>query len=220
LSFGRALLRNPTIISKQELTDCIMVRTWIFLTLGLLLLVATACGADSPAGEATASPSPPEEKLAKVSSGMGSFFAINEVGLGPNGFVALTNFTDVPASLGGLVLCQGSQCFELPDVVVEAGQTVRIAAGDGAGHDGVVATRATLGELRPSDGEIALVTLPELDDPGAMLVYFQWGSTPHELTQRAIDAGLWVEGGYGPTSDNATRLFKVPETGLWLFEEP
>ena len=38
--------------------------------------------------------------------------------------------------------------------------------------------------------------------------------------QLAIDAGLWVEGGYGPSSQNATRLFKVPETGLWLFEEP
>jgi hypothetical protein len=53
-----------------------------------------------------------------------------------------------------------------------------------------------------------------------MLIYFQWGSTPHELTQLAIEAGLWVEGGYGPSSENATRLFKVAETGLWLFEEP
>ncbi len=53
-----------------------------------------------------------------------------------------------------------------------------------------------------------------------MTVYFQWGSTPHELIQRAIDAGLCIEGGYGPSSQNATRLYKVAESGLWLFEEP
>jgi hypothetical protein len=47
----------------------------------------------------------------------------------------------------------------------------------------------------------------------------QWGSTPHELTGLAIDAGLWLEGGYAPTSEKATRLFRVKETGLWLFEE-
>lgn len=164
-------------------------------------------------------PSSPEVEPAKVSSGTGSFFAINEVGLGPDGFVALTNFTDVPARLAGLYLCQGSYCFELPDVAVDAGETVRIAVGDGAAHEGVVATRATLGELRPSDGEIAFLASPELDNPQAMLVYFQWGSTPHDLTLRAIDAGLWVEGGYGPSSQNATRLFKVEETGLWLFSE-
>jgi hypothetical protein len=151
---------------------------------------------------------------------MGTFFSINEVGLGPNGFVTLTNFTDVPASLAGLYLCQGHACFELPDVVVDAGETVRIAVGDGAGYEGVVATHATLGELHPSDGEIALLVSPELDDPQALLVYFQWGSTPHDRTQTAIDAGLWVKGGYGPSSQNATRLFKVEETGLWLFDEP
>jgi len=150
----------------------------------------------------------------------GSFFAINEVGLGPEGFVALTNFTDVPASLGGLFLCQGSACFGLPEVVVDAGETVRIAAGDGTGIEGVVARRATIGELRPSDGEIALYASQVLDDPQAMSVYFQWGSTPHDLTQVAIDAGLWVQGGYGPSSQNATRLFKVPESSLWLFEAP
>lgn len=151
---------------------------------------------------------------------MGSYYAINEVGLGENGFVALTNFTDQPADLMGLYLCQGFECFALPDVMVAAGETVRIATGDGAGIDGVVASHATLGELRPSDGEIALLTSKNIADPKAMLLYFQWGSTPHELTQIAVDNGLWVQGGYGPSSNNATRLFKVPETGLWLFEEP
>jgi hypothetical protein len=197
-----------------------MKRTGFFIILGVILLVGIACQAGNPAAEVAVAPSSPEVEPARVSSGMGTFFAIDEVGLGPNGFAALTNFTDAPANLAGLYLCQGSECFELPEAVVDAGETVRIAVGDGTGHEAVVATRATLGELRPSDGEIALLASPELDDPQAILVYFQWGSTPHDLTQMAVDAGLWLEGGYGPSSENATRLFKVAETGLWLFEEP
>lgn len=188
--------------------------------MAIFLVMVSACAGMSPTDAPSASATSTAAAPARSGSGTGTFFTINEVGLGPNGYVALTNFTDVPASLAGLYLCQGSACFELPDVVVAAGETVRIAAGDGAGLEGVVATHATLGELRPPDGEIALVSSPQLDDPKKMFVYFQWGSTPHDLTQTAIDAGLWVEGGYGPSSKNATRLFKVAETGLWLFEEP
>ena len=191
-----------------------------YFSFALILVFLSACSGDNPRADLTSTPTLPHVSPGMVSSRTGSFFAINEVSLGPNGFVALTNFTDTPASLAGLYLCQGSACFELPGVVVAGGETVRIAAGDGVGQDGVVATHATLGELRPSDGEIALYASKELDNPQAMLVYFQWGSTPHDLTQTAIDAGLWVEGGYGPSSRNATRLFKVAETGLWLFEEP
>ena len=191
-----------------------------FFSLVLTLFITAACSSGGQGADTTDLPTSPQVSPARVSSATGTFFAINEIGLGLNGFVALTNFTNVPASLAGLHLCQGSACFELPDAIVGAGETVRISVGDGTGYEGVVATRATLGEMRPSDGEIALFSSQEPDDPQAMLVYFQWGSTPHNLTQTAIDAGLWVEGGYGPSSQNATRLFKVAETGLWLFEEP
>lgn len=189
----------------------------LFFPLMIILAFTAACSRTNPGAEITETPALPQAST--VNSGTGTFFSINEVGLGPDGFVALTNFTEVPASLAGLYLCQGSACFELPDVVVKAGETVRIAAGDGAGRENVVAAHATLGQLRPSDGEIALLASKNPDEPRGMLVYFQWGSTPHDLTRMAIDAGLWVEGGYGPSSQNATRLFKVAETGLWLFEE-
>ena len=102
-------------------------------------------------------------------SGSGTLFAINEVGLGPDGYITLTNFTDQPASLGGLFLCQGAKCFELPNTEVAPGKTVRIAVGNGDGLDGVIASGATIGELRPSDGEIALYASKKLDDPKAML---------------------------------------------------
>lgn len=197
-----------------------MKRVWPFLFLGIFLLIASRCASQNVVDEPSATPTSVTPGPASVSAGMSSFFAVDEVGLGPNGYVALTNFTDAPTSLEGLYLCQGSDCFELPEVVVAAGETARIAVGNGAGHENVVATGATLGQLRPADGEIALLASSETDDPGQMLVYFQWGSTPHALTQTAIDAGLWVKGGYGPSSENATRLYKVPESGLWLFDEP
>jgi hypothetical protein len=137
--------------------------------------------------------------------------------LGSDGYVALTNFTDQPASLGGLFLCQGAKCFELPNVEVAPGATARVAVGNGASLDGVVATGATVGELQPSDGEIALYASKKLDDPKAILAYLEWGSTPHEDTQVAIDAGLWIKGSFAPSSDNATRIFHN-EGGLWLFD--
>jgi hypothetical protein len=147
-----------------------------------------------------------------------SFFAINEIGLGPDGYVSLTNFTDVPVTLAGLVLCQMPNYFELPDVAVEPGQTVRVAVGDGAGLENVVATNATLGELAPADGEIALYTSRDFEDPAAMIVYLEWGSTPHGRSAVAVEAGLWIEDSFAPTSPTATRLFRVEESGLWLFE--
>ncbi len=151
-------------------------------------------------------------------SGSGSLFAINEVGLGPDGYVALTNFTDQPASLAGLFLCQGAKCFELPNVEVDPGATARVAVGNGAGLDSVVATGVTIGEIRPSDGEIALYASKNVNDPKAMLAYLEWGSTPHDNTQVAIDAGLWIKGSFAPSSGNATRIFHN-EGGLWLFDE-
>lgn len=192
--------------------------TLLFLT--IFLIIVSACAGTNPTDEPSATAIPPGASLASDNPWAGTYFTINEVGLGENGYVSLTNFTDVPTSLDRLYLCQGSECFALPDVTVDAGQTVRIAIGDGGGLDGVVATQAALGELHPADGEIALFDSQNFEDPKSMKVYFQWGSTPHELTQLAIDAGLWIEGGYGPSSENATRVYKVEESGLWLFEEP
>ena len=179
-----------------------------------LMLILAGCSTTQPVATETSAPSP----TALPGSVSGSFFAIHEVGLGSGGYVALTNFTDQPARLGGLFLCQGAQCFELPDAEVAAGATVRIAVGDGAGLDQVVATKATIGELRPADGEIGLYTSQDVSDPQAILKYVQWGSTPHDNTRVAIEAGLWSEGGFAPSSEKATRIFR-DDSGLWLFDE-
>lgn len=178
-----------------------------------LLLILTGCAGDQPEETQAANNSP----IAQTSQS-GSFFDIIEVGLGPQGYVTLNNFTDVPVSLGGLYLCQGSDCFALPDQVVEAGQTVRVAVGNGQGLENVVATNATLGELRPADGEIAIFASEDTDDPQMLLNYLEWGSTPHELTEMAISQGLWLEGSYAPSGPNGTRLYRLEESGWWVWE--
>ncbi len=213
-----------------------------FIALILIILFGmSACGAPEPVLEVdnsplgNESPTPTQvvdseqvsgeqqeasaaEQASEVSATAGSFFAINEIGLSPEGFIALTNFTDVPVSLKSLYLCQGSDCFALPDAVVAAGETVRVATGDGEGLENLVATGATIGELHRPDGEIAIFTSPDTTDPDALLVYLQWGSTPHELTEMAVEKGLWFETSYAPSGENATRLWRVEESGLWLWE--
>jgi hypothetical protein len=196
------------------------------LTLLLVALALAACGGSDEDVEATATQDTASTgdttttTVQRQPLGASSFFAINEIGLGPNGYVALTNFTDVPVTTDGLYLCQGADCFALPDAVVAPGEAARVVVGDGTGLEGVVVTEADIGELRSPDGEIALYASPDFDEPGAMLVYLEWGSTPHKLTDVALAAGLWVEGSFAPTSEDATRLFRVEESGLWLFEEP
>jgi hypothetical protein len=190
----------------------VLLSLFVFILAGCNTAIPNA----APVLEPTATVTP--EKATVSNPVTGSLFAINEIGLGPAGYVSLTNFTDQPAALGGLFLCQASRCFALPETEVLPGRTVRIATGDGSGIEGVVAANATLGELQPSDGEVGLYASTDVTDPRAILAYLQWGSTPHENTAAAIQAGLWLEGAFSPSSDRAIRLFRT-DGGLWLFEE-
>lgn len=206
----------------------------LFLILIIILVLLAACsssGEESGNGQVNA-PSSSESNQSADNTEMeyptntpgplaqrtqaGSFFEINEVGLGSDGYVALTNFTGVEVTLEGLFLCREKECFALPAYVVKGGETVLVASGDGEGLENVIATQ--FGELRPADGELALFSSENIDDPDALLLYLQWGSTPHALTSLAIERGLWFETSYAPSGPNATRLFRNEESGLWLWE--
>jgi hypothetical protein len=159
---------------------------------------------------------PPSSSPSRVDSGASRFFAIDEVGLGPDGYITLLNYTDVAASLDELYLCQPPTCVDLPDVVVEPGEVARIAVGDGAGLDDVAMTDAPLA-LEPADGEIAIYESEDVSDPTKIHAYLEWGSTPHEATRVAIEAGLWRDGSYAPSSPDATRLYQT-DANLWVFD--
>jgi hypothetical protein len=186
------------------------VHQW--LPLLVAALAATAC---SPTPSNDTSPGPGSSGLA---GDVSRYFSIEEIGLGPDGFVTLLNYTDQPASLNNLRLCQEDRCVELANVDVDGGSVTRIAVSDGAGLDDVGMTGADLA-LTPDDGEVALLRAGSATEAADIRAYLEWGSTPHGLTAAAISAGLWHAGSYAPTSPSATRLYKT-EANLWVFDTP
>ena len=182
--------------------------SWVLLSSAMALWI-TSCGLLPPT--ASRSPSIP------VNTGdVGAFFTISEVGLGDNGWVTLTNFTDQPANIGGAFVCQASACVDLPDAVVEPGRSVRVGVGTGEGLGDLLIREAPL-DLAASDGEVAIYASGDPANGQAIRAYLEWGSTPHALTPDAVAAGLWLDGSYAPSGPGATRLFQ-DENGLWLWE--
>jgi hypothetical protein len=188
------------------------------MVIGAVLLVAVACNTsvNSPNPEETPSSQTGSPGESSDAGDVSWFFSIEEVGLGPNGYLTLLNYTDQPASVDSMYLCQASGCVDLPDVVVGPGELARIAVGDGAGLENVALTGAKL-DLPPPDGEVAVFASEDTRDPKAIRAYLQWGSTPHELTKVAVEAGLWRETGYAPSGPNATRLWKT-DANLWVWD--
>ena len=191
------------------------------LSIGILALFAACDDDDGDGGTTTPDGTRTEEPSVPVSTSTvfpdnGFQLEINEVGLGDDGWVALRNYTDEPASLFGLFLCQPPNCVALPDEEVPPETVAYVAVAGGEDLDNVVVTDADV-TLAPADGEIALFSEDDTSDSEKIRSYLQWGSDPHEGTTVAIEAGLWIEGSYAPTSDAAIRLFRSEE-GLWLFE--
>ena len=196
-----------------------LIRTMAIMT--ALILVLTACSSSDDAESAPSvdgsSTTTGSSDVQRQPESVSSFFSIEEILLGPDGYVALNNFTSIPVTLDGLHLCQGGDCFSLPNEVVPAGGIAYVAVGAAPNADGLVVTGATIGDLEPSDGELALyVTDPS--NPERIITYLEWGSTPHERTVEAIEAGLWLEGSFAPSGDNAVRLYRDPDSGLWLWD--
>lgn len=204
-----------------------MIRTAIVFILALALV---ACGSSdpesptpagetpsvTPAGSPTAEPTVAGTPTPHRGEAVGFYLSIEEVGLGPDGYVTIKNFTDTAINIGDLYICQPPRCTRLPEAVMEPGALGRVAVGEGRGIEGVVAKNVPL-QLSPSDGEVAIFGSEKVDDSSAIRAYFEWGSTPHAGTATAVKAALWVEGSYAPTAENATRLFRT-DANLWVFE--
>ncbi len=195
-------------------------------TILLLAFVVCVCAACSDTNDADTAATTVEEindpaadsAVLRQPQDASSYFTIPEIGVGSVGFVALQNITSQPVSLDGLYLCNGSDCVELSDTTVEPGSLVRVAVDDGSDLDDVVMPGAALGSLDPVSGEVALYSSPEVDSSEDLIVYVQWGANPHDRTDDAVDKGLWVDGAFAPTAETATRLYRQPDSGLWLFE--
>ena len=188
------------------------------MLLAAMLLVVAACNGDddSAADDGNKSGVTVTAGEANLVGDDGRSFSIVEVGLGADGYVVLSNFTESPASLNGLYLCQPPECVALPEVEVAAGESAVAAMGDGKGIEGEVATGLGL-YLQPGDGEVGLHASEDVEDPEDIRAYIQWGSTPHDGTATAIEAGLWLDGSYVESAADATRIYRS-ESNEWVFE--
>lgn len=184
---------------------------------------AGSAGANS-AGNASAGSASPSPSVASTTvtaspnlvDDDGRFLTITEVGFGDAGYVSLSNITSVPASLTGLSVCQGSDCVQLPDTSVEGGQSAIVAVGDGTGLEDVVVDGAAL-DLTSTGGEVGLYAGQDVTAALDVRAYIEWGSTPHEGTAAAVEAGLWLEGSYVESSADSTRIVRGDDA-MWRSE--
>jgi hypothetical protein len=184
------------------------------------LVLLTGCGGGSQTQkphaatpEPTNTPAGPAQTARTVPQAL---LSINEIGLGPKGYVTLLNFTKQRQQLQQLRICQESKCVDLPDVSVKPGGRARVATGPTKDLGAVVMADAALGDLKASNGEIAIFAT---NDAGSrrLVTFMEWGSSPHMHTRQAIADGLWIKGSYAPTAPTAVRLYQK-RGGLWVFD--
>lgn len=138
-------------------------------------------------------------------------FALTQVVFGEHGYVEVANYGGMPGDPGGHWLCKEPDDFQIPSVELEPGEALWVAAGDGQAQQGsvgidteaVIPAEGELGTFDRESGEFGLYGEPTFDDPAEAVSYVEWGESSHGCSQAAIQAGVWVEGGFvaiGPDS--------------------
>ncbi len=141
-------------------------------------------------------------------------FALTQVVFGDNGYVAVTNVGDGPGDPGGHWLCQRPLYFEIPSTPLEPGETVWVAAGDGADLEGslgpsvtaVVSASGTLGTFKQDTGEIGLYRTGDFGSSDAIVHYVEWGEPGHGRAGVAVTAGIWPDGGFVEVPEGAVAI--------------
>ena len=108
-------------------------------------------------------------------------FAITRIVFGDEGFVEISNLGSEPADPAGFRGCQFPNYLPVPAGELQPGEAVRIEA-------------SLFGGLDSADGEVALYSEPEWEDPNAMVGYVQWGGGEHKRSPVAAAAGIWGSG--------------------------
>ncbi len=153
-------------------------------------------------------------------------FAITQVVFGENGYVAITNVGAGAGDVAGFWLCNRPSYVELPSVVLEPGQFVWVATGDGAALDasaaGAVAVtpaNGRIGRFANTGGEIALYAGNSFADATAIRDFVEWGP-PGGLPRAgrgsvAVEAGIWNAGDIVevPTDAIGIAATSIPSAG-------
>ena len=210
----------------------------IALTLALVLVVA-ACGDDDSSGttattaaattgvtttaapttEAPTTDAPTTTAAATTTAPAttegsgGAMFEITSVTFGAGPMVVITNLGDAPGSLAGHWLCQRPAYYELPDVQVGAGQSFAISLGGSVflPPPGAITVEetASLGAFNPGSGELALYSSSSFGSASDILSYVEWGTPGHGRSGTAVEAGIWVNGGFVETTDETELISRT-----------
>lgn len=123
--------------------------------------------------------------------------------------IVITNVGDVTGNLAGHFLCQRPAYFAIPDVEVPPGQFVAISTGGTVFQpppDAITIDQvATIGTLRPGDGEVGLYDSGNFGASTDILSYVEWGSSGHGRSSVAVKAGIWSDG-FVQTADDSVSI--------------
>ena len=124
-------------------------------------------------------------------------FVISRVLFGSEGYVAVTNVGGSTGNLEGWQLCQRPAYYGIGSVDVAPGETVRFTSGPVAGLTGqVIDTGGRFGQLSAGDGEMGLYVDNNFGSASSIRSYVEWGSSDHGRSSVAVEAGIWVSGGF------------------------
>ena len=202
----------------------------VSFSVALLLLVA-ACGGSTSSTTSTSSPAATTTTAASVTT-----TAVTPTTEAPTttteapvegrlelysvafsaAMVVVHNGTADTVDLTDHWLCQGSTCSPIPSIQMPADSYLSINAGSqvflpipgSLTVDGIV----DLGGFDPANGEVALFSSDPVSDADAVVSYVEWGSSGHDHSLLAIDAGLWQEGWFVATDAETSAITYQPDT--------
>lgn len=145
---------------------------------------------------------------------------VDEIVFAEAPYLLVSNRGGSVGSTAGMFLCQFPSYFELPAFDLAPGERIAVPLGDGEIPDliGVIAkveASNPIGAVSRLDGEVGLYSRSEFSSADAIINYVEWGSTAHPRSPVAVEAGVWVTGGFVevPAEVLAIVAQVVPTTG-------
>jgi len=178
-------------------------RPLLVLAIASVLLVS-ACGDDANGDTAAGSES---GVVADVVANPGLQLLAVDFTLGS---VAILNTSNEEISTEGFWLCSQGAYVQIDPQPIAARSSILFQLDD-------------LGELDPADGELALYRSDDFDSVDAIHSYVEWGSTGHQRSALATEAGIWVPGGFVESDASSALLTNIDPTGFdvvnWVASE-
>ncbi len=201
-----------------------------------LAVVVAACSGDDDTGTTTTTAAATTTTAAATTTTSAAttttatpgaaVFVVTQVAFGENGYVAISNVGTSGGALSEFWLCQRPAYYQIPEVILDPGQSVWVATADGGTLNPpaevvrVFGAEGGFGTFRESSGEIGLYTSTSFGDPNSIVSYVEWGSSDHGRSSVAVEAGIWGAGEFVEVPEGTTfiTIGQIPATtgAQWL----